>query len=200
MIGVSMRRSRGFSLTEALAGLAVAAILAAMAVPSVQAMTGRARCGAAARVLSQTFYELRWRSAAQGLAHGMLFDEDDAGWLWWVVRDGNGNGIRRAEVGAGTDSILSGPHRLEDRVSRVKLALPAGGVPRIPPGRGRLGGSHPVRFGSSRMVVFSPLGTSSSGTLYLTDGHDGPWAVRLYGRTTRISVWRFRPQTGRWTR
>jgi len=56
-----------------------------------------------------------------------------------------------------------------------------------------------VRFGRSDLVSFSPFGSSSSGTLYVTDGRRGLFAVVLFGPTARLRVWRFRPEERRWT-
>jgi hypothetical protein len=56
----------------------------------------------------------------------------------------------------------------------------------------------PIRFGRGDLVAFSPLGSSSSGTIYLTDGRSELWAVVLYGATARVRVWRFDRTAGRW--
>ena len=57
-----------------------------------------------------------------------------------------------------------------------------------------------MRFGRSDLVSFSPDGSASSGTLYVTDGRDGLYAVVLFGPTARVRVWRFDRRNGRWTR
>jgi hypothetical protein len=55
-----------------------------------------------------------------------------------------------------------------------------------------------VRFGVSDIVTFTPQGTASSGTLYVSDGRDTVFAVVLYGRTGRIRTWRFDRGAWRW--
>src|SRR6185295_14772541 len=92
--------------------------------------------------------------------------------MWYEVRDDNGNGLRVAEVKKGVDATLSGPHRLEDSVERVTLGFPPiGSIPKIPPDSGTIAGlEDPIRIGSTDLLTFSPLGTASSGTLYVTDG------------------------------
>jgi hypothetical protein len=57
-----------------------------------------------------------------------------------------------------------------------------------------------VRFGRSTIVSFGPTGSASSGTVYVTDGLQGLYAVVLFGPTARLRVWRFDPVEGRWTR
>jgi hypothetical protein len=56
-----------------------------------------------------------------------------------------------------------------------------------------------VRFGRSDLISFSPGGSASSGTLYVTDGRRGFYAVVLFGPTARLRVWRYRPEERRWT-
>ena len=55
----------------------------------------------------------------------------------------------------------------------------------------------PIRIGSTDLLSFGPLGTATSGTLFLTDRHTRLYAVVLYGRTAKIRVWRFSMETGR---
>jgi hypothetical protein len=118
-----------------------------------------------------------------------------------VVEDGNGNGLRTAEIRRGVDPTISGPHHLQDRVEDVRLGFPPGGpFPRIPPRAGNIVDTDdPVQFGRSDIVAFSPLGRSSSGTLYITDGRRGLFGIVLFGPSTRVRVWRYDTVGGKWT-
>ena len=93
------------------------------------------------------------------------------------------------------------PHRLEDRVSGIRPGFPGDGpFPRIS-GPGTISNlDDPVQFGASNLISFSPLGRSSSGTLYLTDGRQQLYGVVLFGPTTRVRVWRYDARAGRWKR
>ena len=196
-----MRRDRGFSLLEVLVVLVVMALMTAAAIPAVGRMRTAALTAAGARHLAISLHALRWKSVAEGMAHGMYFADDGSGWSWHVVRDGNGNGLRTAEVLAGTDPTLSGPHRTEDVASGVRLGFPPGGpFPRVPPAGGWIDDlDDPIRIGNTSLLSFGPLGTASSGTLYLTDGRERLYAIVLYGRTAKVRVWRFVPGSGRWS-
>ncbi|MES1211289.1 MAG: hypothetical protein ABUL63_03035, partial [Acidobacteriota bacterium] len=46
----------------------------------------------------------------------------------------------------------------------------------------------PIRFNSSDLASFGPLGTSTPGSLYLTDSQKRLMAVRVYGRTGKVKV------------
>ena len=59
-------------------------------------------------------------------------------------------------------------------------------------------GSDPLRIGRTALVTFSPLGSSSSGTLYVA-AHRGPqMAIRLYGASGRVRVLMFDTRSGQW--
>jgi prepilin-type N-terminal cleavage/methylation domain-containing protein len=193
-------REHGFTLAELMAALAIAAILLLITLPTIASMRIEGRVAAGARELAMTFHALRWQSVAKNRNHGLLFDRSENGWIWFLVQDGNGNGLRTAELRTGVDITLSGPHSIEESDGLVKLGFPATGrLPAIPPRRGAIAElDDPVKFGRSNLVSFSPLGSSSSGTLYLTDGRHKLYAVVLFGPTARVRVWRYDLREGVW--
>ena len=70
-----------------------------------------------------------------------------------------------------------------------------------PVGETRMSGpqADPVRFGRGDILTFSPLGTASSGTLYLRASRSGEqYAVRVLGVTGRVRVLRFESAAGTW--
>jgi type II secretory pathway pseudopilin PulG len=193
-------RTRGWSLPELLAALIVLGLVVAICAPATAEMMAEARAAAAAREVAATLQAMRWRAVSTHRTHGLFFRLDARGWHWFVVRDGNGNGLRTAEVRDGTDPTLSGPHRIEDRVEGLQVGFPpALEIPAIPPRSGSIPDlGDPVKFGNSNLIAFSPLGTASSGTLYLTDRRYALRAVVLFGPTVRIRVWRLDTRESRW--
>jgi type II secretory pathway pseudopilin PulG len=189
----------GWSLIEAIGALAVFGMLVAWVVPIAGRVIADAHAAAAAREFAVLFQALRWNSVNQNRHVGLFFEPVGSTWQWWEVRDGNGNGLRSAEIGNGTDVKTSGPHRVEAAHRGVRLGFPVGRtIPLIPPQRGVLSGSDPIRFGRSDLISFSPRGRSSSGTLFVTDGRHRLYGVRLYGAATRIRVWRWDDGEMRW--
>ena len=195
-----MRRRSGHSLLELLVVLILLGIGTVLAFPAAADRLAVARASAAAREIALTMHALRWRAVARHASHGLLFQRDTRGWYWYVVRDGNGNGLSVAEVRRGTDLTLSGPHRISDRIQGIYPGFPpAPRIPRIPPRTGAMPDVvDPLQFGRSDLVVFSPAGSASSGTLYLTDGRYALRAVVLFGPTARVRVWRLDTREGRW--
>lgn len=196
-----MRANRGVTLAETLVALAILAAAALVVVPAGADLLSSARAEAGAREMAVTFQALRFRSVALRKYRGLLFERRGPEWVYFEVEDGNGNGLRTAEVRSGTDRTVSGPHRLGERVERASPGFPPGGpYPEVPPGRAPMDeSSDPVRFGSSDLISFSPAGSASSGTLYVTDRRNGLAAVVLYGPTARVRVWRFDSGSRRWS-
>jgi Tfp pilus assembly protein FimT len=195
-----MIRARGTSLVELCVVVLCVLLAVLLAAPALGEFGAELRTAAAARRLRATFHELRWLSVTRGRSHGLLFGADDGGWYWYRVVDRNGNGLRTSEVRAGVDATLSGPHRLGDDVPHVDFGFPdRGPYPRIPPSKGWLEGSDPVRSGASDLVAFAPLGSSTSGSFYVTDGRRRLYAVVLYGGTGRVRVWRWNQRSATWS-
>jgi prepilin-type N-terminal cleavage/methylation domain-containing protein len=193
--------SRGFTLAELLAALAIVAIAVAVALPAAAALRDAGRAAAGARAMATVLSEQRWKSVAGRRTGGLQFRRGAQGWSWREVVDGNGNGLRSAEIARGVDRVVGGDCTLESRIEHVTLGFPPGGpYPEAPPGTDRVGpGDDPVRFGRSELVSFGAMGGSSSGTLYVTDGRSALYAVVLFGPSTRLRVWRWVPEERRWT-
>jgi type II secretory pathway pseudopilin PulG len=196
-----VRSAAAFTLTEVVISVALVGVVTSALLPAAARIRSAALTAAGARHIAVSLHALRWKSVALGRSHGLLFDQDAAGWIWYVVSDGNGNGLRTSEVLDGSDPTLSGPHRLEETISGVTLGFPVPRpIPRVPPGQGPIDDlDDPIQIGNTNLLAFGPLGTSSSGTLYVTDRVRRLYAVRLYGKTARITVWFYNTKSGRWT-
>ncbi len=195
-----MRFQRGLCLAEMLVVLVLGLVGMTFAMPSLAHLRDGGRAAAGARCMVSTFRALRSKSVTLRRARGLLFEQTSDGWIWWEVEDGNGNDLRVAEVRSGVDPIRSGPHRLGELVEHAALGFPpTPAIPRLPPRTGVIDERDgPIQFGKSDLVSFTPLGSASSGTLYVTDGRMGLHAVVLYGPTAKIRVWRYDAGRRRW--
>jgi prepilin-type N-terminal cleavage/methylation domain-containing protein len=188
---------RGFTLCETLICIVLFSILLAVSLPGLADLRSNAVAAAGVRQLAVTLHALRWKSVARARVHGLAFERQGERWRWFVVSDGNGNGLRSSEIASGVDPTLSGPHV----TSGVRLGFPgAGPFPRLPPGRGSIVDTNdPLHIGNGDLLSFGPLGSASGGTLYLTDGRRRLYAIVVYGPTARITVRRYDQERGRWT-
>jgi hypothetical protein len=109
--------------------------------------------------------------------------------VFTIHLDGNSNGIRRVDVLDGADPRLREPYRLSATFPGVRYgSLPAGA--NEPFLRG-------LQIGRSHIVSFSPLGSSTTGTLYLSNDYGLVYAVVIFGSTGRVRVARYRGG-GKW--
>ena len=98
----------GFSLPEVLACLAILGILVAASVPLLAETVARERLRAAGWETALLMRDLRQRAVAQRLGFGLRFVQSGGLWSYSLYRDGNGNGIRTADILAGRDPLLLG--------------------------------------------------------------------------------------------
>jgi Tfp pilus assembly protein FimT len=176
-------------------------MLLGVSAPAFGAALSRARVAAAARSMASEMARLRAEAIASRRSVGMRFAQAGGRRVFAVYADGDGDGIRADDIAAGRDPLLAPPRDLPSTWEGIDFGLLESSIPAVPPGPGVLAPSDdPVRFGSTDTVTFTPWGTSSTGTLYISDARETVFAVVLYGRTGRIRTWRFDRELWLWTR
>lgn len=176
-------------------------LCAAAAAPALFAALSRGRVTAAARELAQEMARLRSEAIASRRNVAMRLTWSQGRYRYAFYADGDGDGVRSDDVASGRDPRIGATRDLGSRYEGIDFGLLDTAIPEVPPGPGALlPSSDPVRFGRSDIITFTPRGTSSSGTLYLSDGAQTAAAVVLYGGTGRIRVWRFDREIWIWTR
>ena len=185
--------AHGTSLVEVLTVLALISCGLGAGLPAMSHGVDARRTEDAAAFLAGQFRLARQRAVMSGQAVAVVFD-DVAGEVGWrVCRDHDRDGVSRADIAAGVDRCDSAPRPLADRFAQVRV----GYVPGVPPLDGG-SSSSPLRFGVARMAVFSPSGTSSSGSIVVRGAGSAQSAVRVSGVTGRTRVLRFDPGRRSW--
>jgi hypothetical protein len=194
-----VRRAPGQTASEVLVVLALLGIFAGLALPGTDRAFKRARLRGASRDLGLLFRRARTEAVLTRQRLGVVFERAD-GYSYAIYRDGNGNGIRRADIRSGVDVRLVGPVRIPERYRGVEVRIgPPPPIPRIPPEPGEVEDlDDPVKFGPTDIVSFSPEGTTSAGTVYLSIGRSYLAGVRLLGVTGRVRMWEYDPFQRRW--
>src|SRR6188768_2870469 len=170
--GTPMHRRRGeqagWSLVELLMVIGVSLVVGALAMAAFAPLGANARALGAARYLAALLQRERIEAVRTGRVCGLRFDDDGSTVGFVRVADGNGNGLRSAEIAGGIDPVRG---------------------PRVPPADGGpsmlAAGTEPVRLGSS-ILAFAPTGSATSGTLYLASADRRQFAVRILGATGRV--------------
>lgn len=191
--------SHGFTLIEVLVVLVVLALVIAFAVPAVLDATARLRVNLAA-VEAATQLRLARMTAVRSRTYvAVRFERHGDTLTWAMYGDGNGNGVRARDIRRGIDPQLQAPLPLRRTGASVRPGFPPGKPPRNPSGRGRLGRlDDPIRFNRSDMASFSPIGASTPGSLYFTDGKRQLAVVRVYGRTGKVQVLAYDREAEEW--
>ena len=165
----------------------VAAVLASVALAYVLSAAEHSRGHAAARYLAARLALLRTQAVARGAAVGLRFDQEPRGFTFSVFQDGNADGIRTADIEAGVDTLVEPATSLFERFPGVDIGL-APGAPV----------SDPLQIGRTNLLTFTPIGTATSGTIYIRDRDESQWAVRILGATGRTRVLRYDLRTKAW--
>lgn len=181
----------GYSLIEILCVSALIGIAAAFAVPQSLAAIDRARAAAAARYLASRMAMARshavMRSAHVALRFNAGAGASGSAITFQMFVDGNRNGVRTSDIATGTDTPVEDPVNLSDLFPGAAIGLVAG-----------VGGTDPVQIGSTNLLSFTPVGTSTSGSVYVRGRDDSQFVVRVLGATGRVRGQRYVPSTRTW--
>ena len=190
---------KGFSLVELLVVLCLIGMIMTVALPALTTYYAkRTALRAMVREMGAVLREGRQLAIARNTYVGMRLEmRSDRRLRFRAYQDGNGNGVLSCDIKSGVDRPL-GPFR--------EFTIPEGNV--------RLGildprmldvwtdrtltDLDPIRFGNSNICSFSPLGASSPGTIYFTDGVRLQGAVRVSPIPARIRILRWIPQVNSW--
>ena len=186
--------SGGFSLVEVLLVASILATLAAVSIPVTAGALDELRTSMAARYLEGRIMNARATAVKRSARIGLRFEPVDTDCRIAEYVDGNGNGVRAADIASGVDPEVAQAEFIGSLFPGVGFGLHTG-VPDVDGSPST--GSDGLRIGSSRILTLGPDGTATSGTLYVR-GRRGQYAVRILGITGRTRVLRFHPGTGQW--
>lgn len=190
-------RAHGYTLVEAVIAVALVVIVGAMSVPGIASSVARSRVRGAAFHIAGRIAALRMQAARRGANVALRFQPDGIDYRYQVFADGNGDGVSSADIGAGRDIAVGSSERLGDIFTGVRFGL-SNGCPLTDGARAP--DSNPVRIGSSTLLSVSPLGTATSGSLYLRDATGTfSFAVVVLGATGRTTLLGCDNATGRWS-
>ena len=163
------------------------AIVSAIVVPQSLTAVDRIRAGAAARYLASRMATARAQAVMRSAHVAMRFEEGPSGISFRMFADGNGNGVRTADIGANVDRPLDTPALLSDHFPGVAIAVSGSA------------GTEAVRLGPTDLLSFTPLGTATAGSIYVRGRDGSQFAVRVLGTTGRTRIQRYIERTRTWS-
>jgi len=174
----------GYSLLELLVALGIILIMGAVALPNILGFRQEAALVGAAQGFKAQFMRARSIATSKNTQTAIRFETDADGTpMYSTYIDGNFNGVYSAEIAAGIDTRIAGPFRLDAGHAGVIVGV----LPGAPAPDGGSLGTEPIRFGNSRMVSFSPIGTGTPGTFYLRTKSTMA-GVRVTGGSARVRI------------
>jgi len=175
------------------------ASLLLMVAPGVWSLRESVSIRNAVHETTVAFFQARSYAISRGRNVGLKFRRNGDRWEWALYGDGNGNGVRTAEIASGVDRPL-GVYLPWSR-NDVRPAIMTG--IRVPdPGAAsryldRI--DDPIRFNNSDICSFSPIGESTPGSVYLWNAGDRMAVVRVFGATAKIRTLYYRRGERGWT-
>jgi Tfp pilus assembly protein FimT len=192
------RNDHGYSLADMLVVLAIIGMSVSVTMPAFNSMRHRGAVRAASAEIRSIFFVARMRATSRGHNYGIRFQKFGNEWRYAEYEDGDNDGLRTDDINKGIDRPLFTPRPvlLTDRgVATIgvlsKTITDPDGAKLTPT-------ASPVQFGNSQICSFSSLGESTSGTIYLTDGVGGIYAVRVYGATAKVRTLRYNESRRTW--
>ena len=187
---------RGAALIDVVFTVGLVAVLSGIAIPSMQSAREFRAARSGARYLAARLQHARMESLKRNVSVAMRFDPTDPN-VFAVYADGDGDGVLQSDIDQGIDPLMTAEARLTDYLGPITLRINRD-VPEPESGAPLAAGSDPLRFGRSSLLSFSPLGTSTSGTLYLAAPGGPQMAIRILGSTGRMRVLRFDTAARQW--
>jgi len=188
---------RGAALIDLVAATALVVVVAATAVPVVGGAMERERTMVGTQFLAGQLQRARLAALRRAVPVAVRIEIVDERTSLRLFMDGNGNGVLQKDIDKGLDPPLSPVHWMDEQARDVSLRinqaiLDAGGSGTLE------AGDDPLRIGNSALLTFSPLGSATSGTLYVAAQRGPQMAIRVFGATGRVRVLIFDAQTRQW--
>jgi hypothetical protein len=193
-----LRPNAGLSIFELLLGMTTLAGMLAIATPGVMRLREEVSLRSAVHEASVAFYLARSYAISKGRNVGLKFRRNGDRYEWALYADGNGNGIRTAEIASGVDRFLgiTYPWTRNDVLPGIiaDTRVPDPGSP----GHYLDHPEDPIRFNASDICSFSSMGECTPGSVYLWNGHDGMAVLRVFGQTAKLRSLYYRRGEREW--
>jgi len=189
--------ARGAAFIDIIVATSVCFLMAAIAVPVIGGTLDRERTIIGAQYLSGQLQRARLESLKRARPVAVRVEVIGERTQLRLFEDRNGNGVLQRDIDRGIDLPLTPMEWLDDQARDISLRInqdvtDVSGVVTLEPG------DDPLRIGNTSLLTFSPVGSATSGTLYVA-AHRGPqMAIRVFGATGRVRVLMFDARTRQW--
>jgi prepilin-type N-terminal cleavage/methylation domain-containing protein len=180
--------SKGYSLLEVLMAITLLVILAGTAIPLAHNSVDRSRAAGAASYVAGRMAMARFEAVRRSAYVAIRFLQSPEGYWIQTYVDRNRNGVLSSDIVAGVDQPISAAERLDYHFRDVVFGIQSN-VTGID--AGPFNPADPIQIGSSTLLSFSPMGSSTSGTVFIHGRERNQFAVRVLGATGRTRILEF---------
>jgi hypothetical protein len=186
----------GYSFIELLFVMSAAATAGGLAIPPLLAALDEYRTAGAVRYISTRIQRTRMEAVSRSANAAMQFLPAGTDYSFGIYVDGNGDGVRTADITNGIDHRLGAIERLQDNFAGVTFGV----LPSLPPVDpvSPAPGTDAIRLGSTNLLSYSSIGTSSAGSMYIRGRSNVQYVIRVLGDTGRTRVLKFDPHARQW--
>ena len=188
---------RGVALADIVVATALVALVSATTIPVVAGALESERTRTGAQYLAVVLQQTQLDALRRGTFVALRVTAGPLDTEWQAFADGNGNGVLARDIEEGIDMPLGPPDHLGVHAREVSLRLNQA-VPDMGGGGMLTAGADPLRIGRSDLLSFSPTGSATAGTLYVSAPRGPQMAIRVTGPTGRIRVLRFDTGASAW--
>jgi hypothetical protein len=181
----------GLTVSELLIVTALLGVAAVVATPRLAALHRETSLRCLTSRLGAQLASCRAHAIFHRTNTGLVFERAcDGSWRCFIAEDGDGDGILRRDLDSGRDPVVGEIVQLSSGGSSPGI-LDSEPVP-DPLGDGVLAADDPIRAGRGDIISFTPAGTATASSIYLTDHHSAIRVLRVLGTTGRVRslVWR----------
>jgi type II secretory pathway pseudopilin PulG len=190
------RMANGYSLLELLLVMGLATTMGAVAAGEVLSGMDSLRTVGAVRYMAARLQRTRMDAVSRGVNTAMRVTPLGVSYTFSIYADGNGDGVRSQDILNGVDKRLYPSEQINQQFPGIAFAtlpgLPAVDTSSLPPG------SDPIKLGTSNMASFTPLGSSTAGSLYVLGPHRAQYVIRIFGDTGKIRILKFNERARTW--
>lgn len=194
---------RAFTLIETVVVLGLVGLGTSFIWPAITDLMAGTEIRLATSEVAGAFYEARMYSLRHSANVAVRFETAADGTVSWsLYRDDDNDGVLKADIESGVDPQIRGGRRLEHFGSRIRFGFPPGQAPTEigNPTKRITQLEDGLRFGNSEMASFTPRGTASPGTAYVTNGKNRLMAIRVGTLSGKVTLWEYDRTVQRWRR
>lgn len=191
----------GYTLLEILLVVAILGFVGLLVYPPFLRTTSSLRLQLAAQQMAGAMRLARAYAIRHNVNVAVKFRTEDDGTVTYALyRDDDGDGVRNDDLASGKDPEVWAPRRLQYFNGDVRVGIPPGRPPRHPgnPDRRLDRLDDPIKFNSSDLASFSPLGTATPGSIYLCDDYRHLVVVRTYHISGKVTILAYDEKTETW--